>query len=147
MCREEVNNLDDEEETRSLLRRRAASRPTAEEVRAHKATHLPFRDWCKECVAGRAKDWPVPEKGTNVEWIAQQIARDLKKCGIHGDVTLRSDQEPAITSTLDEVCKIRKDARTVPEVSPTGDSRANGIAERAVQSVEEMIRVHVTAVI
>ena len=190
MCREEVNNLDEAEETRGLRRRKAASRPTAEEVRAHKATHLPFRDWGKECVAGRAKDWPhhpresgeelsvpavhfdycfprneaggefqavlvakdretkmfaahvVPEKGINVEWIAQQIVRDLKKCGIHGDVTLRSDQEPAITSVLDEVCKVRKDARTVPEVSPTGDSRANGIAERAAQSVEEMIRVH-----
>ncbi len=27
--------------------------PTRAEVEAHAATHLPFRIWCEECVAGR----------------------------------------------------------------------------------------------
>jgi len=187
---EDVGNLEEEEEQSGMRRRKAAGRPTAEEVRLHKATHLPFRDWCKECVAGRAKDWPhhpresaesldvpavhfdycfprnevggeyqvvlvgkdqeskmfaahvVPGKGADFEWIAQQVAKDIKRCGIHGSVVLRSDQEPALTNLLDEVCRTRGDAKTLPEASPTGDSRANGLAERAVQSVEEMIRVH-----
>ena len=34
-----------------------AARPTAEEVRRHRAARLPFRDWCPECVAGAANDW------------------------------------------------------------------------------------------
>ena len=137
---EDVGNLEEEEEQSGMRRRKAAGRPTAEEVRLHKATHLPFRDWCKECVAGRAKDWPhhpresaesldvpavhfdycfprnevggeyqvvlvgkdqeskmfaahvVPGKGADFEWIAQQVAKDIKRCGIHGSVVLRSDQ-------------------------------------------------------
>ena len=84
----------------------------------------------------------VPFKGAEVEWITQQISRDLRRFGIHGNVVLRSDQEPAITNLLDEVCKFRKAARTVAKKAPTSDSRANGLAERAVQSIEEMLRVH-----
>ena len=30
--------------------------PTAEEVRDHERTHLPFRDWCEHCVRGRAQN-------------------------------------------------------------------------------------------
>ena len=49
----EANVVDDEEdvdrnlfmdEAREALRRRPASRPSEEEVRRHRATHLPFRD-------------------------------------------------------------------------------------------------------
>ena len=29
--------------------------PTAEEVEQHNATHIPFRNWCPYCVAGKAK--------------------------------------------------------------------------------------------
>ena len=29
--------------------------PSREEVEEHERTHLPFRDWCKHCVLGRAK--------------------------------------------------------------------------------------------
>ena len=29
--------------------------PSLEEVIDHEMTHLPFRDWCKHCVFGRAK--------------------------------------------------------------------------------------------
>ena len=44
------------EEARDALTRRPASRPTVEEIRRHRATHLPFRDWCPECIAGSAND-------------------------------------------------------------------------------------------
>ena len=40
------------------------------------------------------------------------------KSGIHGDVVLRSDQDPAVTSLLDEVCLARAGTRIVAEKSP-----------------------------
>ena len=45
-------------EAQQPLRRSSSTRPTTAELRAHRVSHLPFRDWCPECVAGRAKDWP-----------------------------------------------------------------------------------------
>ena len=47
-----------EEEAQEALRRTPAKMPTEEEVKTHNVSHLPFRDWCPDCVAGRAKDWP-----------------------------------------------------------------------------------------
>ena len=38
----------------------------------------------------------VPFKGVGVDWIAGQMVRDICKCGYHGRVALRSDQEPAL---------------------------------------------------
>ncbi len=32
--------------------------PTAAERAAHEATHLPFRSWCSDCVAGRRDNPP-----------------------------------------------------------------------------------------
>ena len=32
--------------------------PSAEQMRVHRLTHNPFRSWCPQCVAGRAKIWP-----------------------------------------------------------------------------------------
>ena len=32
--------------------------PSEEERRRHRVTHYPFRSWCPECVAGRAKSYP-----------------------------------------------------------------------------------------
>ena len=46
-----------EEEAQEALRRTPAKMPTEEEVKTHNVSHLPFRDWCPDCVAGRAKDW------------------------------------------------------------------------------------------
>ena len=177
-------------EAREPMRRKPASRPTEEEVRKHKATHLPFRDWCPECIAGAANDWPhrqlrdreplavpqihcdycfpkdaiggdyvvvlvardretkmtmahvVPVKGAEQEWVTEQLARDIMKLGYHGDIVLRSDQESAIVDLLRQVAKARGSTRTVLEQSPVGDSQANGTAERAVQSIEKMLRVH-----
>ena len=37
---------------------RDPSVPTAAERAAHEATHLPFRSWCAECVAGRRDNTP-----------------------------------------------------------------------------------------
>ena len=46
-----------QEEALDVKLRKTARRPTEDEVRRHNVTHLPFRDWCPECIAGRAKDF------------------------------------------------------------------------------------------
>ncbi len=181
-------------EAQQPMRRTPSTRPTAAEIRAHRVSHLPFRDWCPECVAGRAKDWPhrqqketeeltipeinmdycfirdepgdeysvvlvgkdrstklilahvVPNKGGDVEWVCEQVCRDIKKFGIRGDVVFRSDQEPALVDLLNQICSMRPSSRACTTHSGVGDSKGNGMAERAVQSIEEMVRVHKLAV-
>ena len=182
------------EEAEDPLQRRRAYQPTPEETRQHRLTHMPYRDWCPECVAGAANDHPhmsrdpkirealtvpevhwdycfprdpeggkgenavvlvgrdretkytiahvVPLKGASTEWVVEQVARDLMRLGIHGKVVLKSDQEPAIIDVLKEVARARGSNRTILEHSPVGDSSGNGIAERAIQAIEKLIRVH-----
>ena len=84
----------------------------------------------------------APAKGSSTEWAVQQVVKDLKKFGHYGKVILKSDQEPAITTFLEEVAKAREGAQTILEHSPVGDSQSNGLAERAVRSLEEMTRVY-----
>ena len=78
----------------------------------------------------------VPYKGAGVEWLGEQLARDLRRLGAHGRVVLKSDQEPAMVDVLKEVAKMRGDGRTILESSPIYDSKSNGFIERAVQSIE-----------
>ncbi len=83
----------------------------------------------------------VPMKGADHEWIVKQINQDLRRMGFHSAVLLRTDQEPALVDLMKEVAKGR-DAETMLEESPVGDSAANGFIERGVQQVEEVLRVH-----
>ena len=80
----------------------------------------------------------VPMKGADMEWVTEQAARDLLRFGIHGDVILKGDQEPAIVDVLKEIAKLRGPRRTMLEASPVGDSKSNG----DVQSMEKLIGVH-----
>ena len=56
-------------------------------------------------------------------------------------MVLRSDGENAIRDLLGKIAAMRS-SETVLEQSPKGDSKANGRAERAVQSVEKQTRVY-----
>ena len=44
--------------------------------------------------------------------------------------------------SMGEVARLRGDLLTVLETSPVGDSQSNGFVERAVRSIEEMVRTH-----
>ena len=68
--------------------------------------------------------------------MAKEIIHALRCMGHYGSLTLRSDGEPALVAIQHEAQKARE-AETLLENSPVGDSRANGVAERAVQSVAE----------
>lgn len=99
-----------------------------------------MREEESKALAGHA----VPGKG-DVEWVATQLVRDLRKWGVRGNVTVKSDQEPAIISLVEglarERARLHPEARTIIEHSPVAESASNGIAERAVQALENQIRV------
>ena len=84
----------------------------------------------------------VPFKGGDTEWVSEQVCRDLLKFGISGDVVFKTDQEPALVDLIKQICALRPSSRSCLTHSGVGDSKRNGLAERAVQSLEEMIRVH-----
>ena len=52
---------------------------------------------------------------------------------------MRTDQESSIRDLFRAVAKERGDARTVLEHAAQSDSKGNGQAEKAVQSIEEMV--------
>ena len=54
----------------------------------------------------------------------------------------KTDQEPALVDLMKQICALRPSSRSCLTHSGVGDSKGNGLAERAVQSLEEMIRVH-----
>ena len=53
---------------------------------------------------------------------------------------IRCDQEAAFKSLVSEVARLRGDAVTISEHSAVGDSQGNGCIERAVRTLEEMVR-------
>ena len=83
----------------------------------------------------------VPMKGASHEWVVKQTVKDLRRMGFHSKVLLKTDQEPALVDLMKEVAEERN-ADTVLEESPVGDSKGNGFIERGVQQVEEILRVH-----
>ena len=81
-----------------------------------------------------------------MEWVTEQAAIDLLRFGIHGDVILKSDQEPAIVDVLKEISKLRGSRRTIIEASPSEIRSPTVWQRRAVQSMEKLIRVHKLAI-
>ena len=70
---------------------------------------------------------------------SEEMVKDIAKLG-YREVILKSDGEPALKSVQEEVRR-RREESTILENSPPRDSKANGAAERAVQSVGEQVRV------
>ena len=81
----------------------------------------------------------VPKKGFTHEHGAAEMVKDIKKLG-YSEMILKCDGEPALKSVQEEV-KRRRSEQTILENSPVGDSRSNGVAERAVQAIGEHVRV------
>ena len=87
----------------------------------------------------------MPKKGVGGGFAVKQYLRDIKKFGHMHKVLIRTDGEPAIKDLMNKVSSLRASetvsATTILENSPPGDSRSNGRAERAVQSIEKQVRV------
>ena len=62
----------------------------------------------------------VPGRGAEVEWVAQQLVRDLQRLGHHARLVMKSDQEPALVSLLQAVAKLRGEAPTILDNSSVG---------------------------
>jgi hypothetical protein len=87
--------------------------------------------------SGATLSMAVPSKGEEPSWVPQRCARWLDSLG-HQRMILKTDQEPAIRAWARAVARYR-DAATVPEMSPVGDSQSNGVAEQAVGEVKKLI--------
>ena len=85
----------------------------------------------------------VPSKSTG-EWIAKRLMAWLKEVGCeHGDLIIKSDNEPALKHLVEDWAKLRSTkggGKTIIEHSPIKSSKSNGVVERAVQSCQGMIR-------
>ena len=80
----------------------------------------------------------VPKKGLASTHGAREINKDLDQLGFEKTV-LKSDGEAALKAIQAEVARTRtKD--TILENSPVGDSKANGLIERAIQGFAEQFR-------
>ena len=86
----------------------------------------------------------APSKGER-QFLARRVQAFLKEIGADtGDITLKSDQEPAMKAVLSEVSRHRAAAggvRSVIEHSAVEDSKGNGVVERAAKSIKGQIRV------
>ena len=60
--------------------------------------------------------------------------------GHHAKVVIKTDQEAAIIGLFQTVAKARGVSETIWETAARSDSQGNGEAERAVQSIESMVR-------
>jgi hypothetical protein len=86
----------------------------------------------------------VPTKSVD-HFVAKRIIAFLAEVGcLRGGVIVRSDQEPAMTSLVDEIGRrlaASGGGRRVVDDSPVGASASNGLVKRAIQSVQAQIRV------
>ena len=83
----------------------------------------------------------VPSKGSTGMYAARMVLELISECGDKDrDVIVKTDQEPAIKFLVDDICMARTGARTIRELAPKNSKGSNGIAERAVQSVEQFVR-------
>ena len=85
----------------------------------------------------------VPRR-TAGEWIWRRLMAWLREIGLVSvDIIVKSDNEPALTSLVASWSTMRamtSGSRMIIENSPVGSSKSNGIVERAIQSVQGMIR-------
>ena len=91
----------------------------------------------------------VPRKSTG-EWICRRPMAWLREIGLElVDITVKSDSEPASTSLIVSWSTLRgmkRGLRIVSESGPVGSSKSNGIVERAIQSVQGMVRTTRSAI-
>ena len=83
----------------------------------------------------------VPLKGAVLDWVIQQCARDLERLGHYGQVTLKSDQEPAVVDDLREISNLGGSRGTFLEHSLVADSQSNGLIERGISRGDGPISV------
>ena len=97
----------------------------------------------KERLTKMSMSTVVPNKSTG-EFVCKRAMAFLSEIGCKtGDITMKSDQEPAMLAILNDMAKLRSiegGGRFVLEHSPVGARESNGIVERQIQSVGGQVR-------
>jgi hypothetical protein len=93
----------------------------------------------KEDKSGAVMTMVVPKKGTSYKCVVDKTQQWIDELG-HPKVILKCDKEPSMLQLQNEIRERRQDRIVIPENSPTGESRSNGMIENAVQEVEGFIR-------
>lgn len=107
------------------------------------------KSYPSQAVFASACDAKGPE-----EPVTLRLADFIKASGVH-KLVYKSNQEPAIKATVEAaLTRIGRSGdgkegddflKLVPEYSAVGDSPSNGRAERAIQTVEDMVRTYIHA--
>ena len=93
----------------------------------------------KEPSSGAAYCSVVPKKGTSHKGVVQKIVEWIDEFGFE-KIIVKSDNEPSILQVQNEITEKRKGTTTIPENSPAGEGKSNGLAENAVKELEGWIR-------
>ena len=89
----------------------------------------------------------VPMKGSSGRFSVDKILEFMEEVAdMGGQVIVKSDQEPAITSLVEDVVAARGEGRAVIEESTKQSRGGNGVVERAVQEVEGQMRALLLAI-
>ena len=101
-------------------------------------TAIAIRDRDTKFLAGHV----VEQNGAGQQGAVSQLLKYLRKIGHHDKIVIRTDQEVSIVDLFKIVVKERGTSKTILETAPRSDSKANGEAENAVQSIEQMVRTY-----
>ena len=100
VSRKVVFDLEDgENEAQNTQMKKPLLKPSAQEIRKHNLTHLPFRSWCKHCVAGKMPDLPRKKRSSERDYPEMQLDYFF--------MNRRSDTELLTTLNLLHCCDIR----------------------------------------
>ena len=109
---------------RRVVKLQDPKKPTEEEVQEHQLTHLPFRSWCKHCVAGKETEAP----GRKSEG-GGQIPE------FHVDWAFPGEKEARKTLTM-LVVRMRDVRMTMSSLAPS-KSAGDFVAKRIVTFIKE----------
>ena len=83
----------------------------------------------------------VPHKGGVGRYASDKCVEFIEECGDkENTIIVKTDQEPAIQFVVKDIVGNRTEGRTIEEVAPVASKGSNGLAERAVQEIEGLIR-------
>ena len=117
---------DEDEETRRIATKKAPAAPTAAEIREHNINHLPYRQWCKHCVAGRRRD-------------DRHVGREEEsgRSEIHVDYFFPKDavgEEPVTCISL----RHKQKKVTAAHVVPTKGASSSYVVDAIVKDIQQM---------
>ena len=124
---DDEEDMAQEEEGRAQRCMRDPCAPTAAERAAHNATHMPFRNWCPFCVAGRGE--AAPHKQTeNLEVLVPEVQLDYG--------FLKKEEEEALTTLL--ITKDRQSRAIFVNVVQNKGRGQDNTVQRVVANVRRL---------